>query len=232
MNISLDGIKVMIGIPCGRNPDWDTVGDLVSTVVRLCDIGQPWKTGWIKGGIVTKVRDKIVDEFLRSDCNRLFMIDDDQRWQPDDFMRLLALSTQVDCVTAAYAAKKDHPTFFIKPVAGETPRQLSELGLWEIEGIGLGFACMTREVVEAVAKNKPVAFDQMDGAHYRVVFRTDINEDGNFRGEDMAFFADIREAGFKVWCDPSIELGHIGTKEYRGKLLDVLTAKQPESAVV
>jgi len=136
----------------------------------------------------------------------------------------------VDVVAAAYPARKEPITYFAKTENGKTELETNELGLLEIEGIGLGFCCMTRAAVEAVTENKRAVYDQIAQQSIRTVFRTDEFE-GNFRGEDMAFFADIREAGFKVWCDPSIELGHVGTKEYRGKLLDVITVKQPEAVL-
>jgi hypothetical protein len=34
-------------------------------------------------------------------------------------------------------------------------------------------------------------------------------------GEDVAFFADVRALGFKVWLDATINLGHVGAKVYR-----------------
>lgn len=232
MEVSLDNIKVMIAIPGGRNPDWETVASLLGTTTRLTQMGIPWKPAIVRGGaIITKVRDELVEEFLKGDCNRLFWIDDDMKWNPDDFFRFLALSTKVDCVAASYVARKDPPTYFVKTIPTAEDKPLSELGLFEVEGVGLGFCCMTREVVHQVARTKPTCFDQVRNCRRQLVFRIDVNEEGNFRGEDMAFFADVRAAGFKVWCDPSIELGHMGVKEYRGRLLDVIV-KQPEPTAV
>jgi hypothetical protein len=49
------------------------------------------------------------------------------------------------------------------------------------------------------------------------VLDTKLHSDGvrHRRGEDGAFFDDIRALGHKVWLDPTIELGHVGTKVYR-----------------
>lgn len=53
------------------------------------------------------------------------------------------------------------------------------------------------------------------------IFR--IDEDGiEARGEDMAFFADIRALGHKVWACADLKLGHIGPKIYRANFIDVL----------
>jgi hypothetical protein len=34
-------------------------------------------------------------------------------------------------------------------------------------------------------------------------------------------FEDIRALGFKVWLDPTIELGHVGSKEWRGAVAEL-----------
>ena len=46
------------------------------------------------------------------------------------------------------------------------------------------------------------------------------------RTEDIAFFDDLRDEGFTIWCDPSIELGHVGEKEWRGRFADALKTKE------
>jgi hypothetical protein len=51
------------------------------------------------------------------------------------------------------------------------------------------------------------------------VFRLDrvkTNGRRTAQGEDMAFFADLRELGYDVWLDPTIQLGHVGNYVYRG----------------
>ena len=46
---------------------------------------------------------------------------------------------------------------------------------------------------------------------------------GERTGEDVFFFNDVRAAGFDVWLDPSIELGHVGEHEWRGRFADTIT---------
>jgi hypothetical protein len=59
----------------------------------------------------------------------------------------------------------------------------------------------------------------MDGEIMRHVFRTEVKNEA-LVGEDMVFFNDIRALGYEVWCDPSLELGHIGSKVYSGSLYE------------
>ncbi len=62
-----------------------------------------------------------------------------------------------------------------------------------------------------IGRDKPIAR----------IFRCDSDK-GWFRGEDMAFFADVRALGYQTNLDPQIDLGHIGPKEYRGSILEAI----------
>jgi hypothetical protein len=61
------------------------------------------------------------------------------------------------------------------------------------------------------------------------IFRCD-DSDGKARGEDMAFFSDIRDLGYQVNIDPNVTLGHVGPKEYRASILDYLNHVQRDAA--
>ena len=91
---------------------------------------------------------------------------------------------------------------------------------------------MRREVVEQVAASKPRVYDPAAGKSIADVFRTDTMDRGHespdFRGEDMAFFADVIDLGFEVWLDPRLKLGHVGTREYRA---DPMAALRLEGAM-
>ena len=39
-------------------------------------------------------------------------------------------------------------------------------------------------------------------------------DDTDFVGEDIYFCKKVNEAGFGVWCDPTIDVGHLGLYRY------------------
>jgi len=46
-------------------------------------------------------------------------------------------------------------------------------------------------------------------------FDLEYFEDGSLKtGEDIFFCYKLRDAGVEVWCDPTIQIGHIGTHVY------------------
>jgi hypothetical protein len=219
---NLTGIKVMIAIPCGPNLPWQTVQSLIETCCSLERGGIPYSFTMVAGcSIVEHARSNVASDFLKSDMNTLFMIDSDMAWTLKDFVRLLALSTVMEVVGAAYPAKRDDgPVFMLKGCEGSLMN--NEYGCLPIGGVGLGFTVVQRKVIEQLAeKAEKVRFPWSKGEKIPYIFRCDI-DNGEARGEDMAFFDDCKDLGYQLWLDPTIELGHVGTKEYRGKLQDAL----------
>jgi hypothetical protein len=173
----------------------------------------------VGSSIVTDARSAVVNQFLKGDGTHLFWIDSDMHWHPRDFMKLVAYCTQVDVVGATYTQKVEPPRFMMREPKN-TPNQY---GFLEVAGLGLGFACMKREVVEKVAASKRMI--RTNGGEMREVFTFGLTEDGHRMGEDMRFFQDIREAGYTVWCDPKVNIRHVGIKLYGGDAEAALGAK-------
>lgn len=221
IDISLDGLSVMVGMPAGRDLPPMTVKSLIGTFTKCQRVNVPCQLGMVTNSAVIQwARDEVVDLFLESDATRLFWIDSDMVWEESDFLRLLALSQRYEVVCATYPAKMDPPTFFVN-YDQEQGLVKNDLGLLDVYGAGLGFTVMHRDVVEKLVANAAKFTDEISGKEMASVFRIDTT--GNHRrGEDMAFFADIRALGYKVWLDPMTDLGHVGGKIYRGTIRDAL----------
>lgn len=231
-------LRVMIGMPAYKDIPWQTSMSLLRTFQECRSADMHVQVSVCSGSaVIQAARSDVLHAFLQSDCNRLFWIDSDMEWTAHDFGMLLALSAKpgMDVVGCTYPAKRDPITYFVK--CDDTTIPVNEYGCLKVDGLGLGFTVMTREAVEAVANTKPWALDEVSGAFVREVFRCDtvplnrLGEEGKCppelvgqpiygrRGEDMAFFADLRDLGYTVWLYPNIQLGHIGTKTYRGDLM-------------
>lgn len=206
-----------LAMPAHRDIPTETVGSLLETQGALRDRNIPFEVLLTSGSsIIEAARSKTTHLFLKSDKTRIFWIDSDIVWKPEAFIRLLALSTKVDAVIGAYPTKKDPIQFFVNSSGQETV-EANDLGLLPNVGTGLGFACIHRHVIEKLALKAPkLRFNDADEkiAH---IFRCD-SEGGNFRGEDMAFWSDIRALGVTVYLDPTIELGHHGSKTFTASL--------------
>lgn len=225
MEFNLKGVKVMIAIPCGANISWQTVQSIVETCIGLQKESIEFTFQMVAGcSIVHHARTQVCNSFLKSDLNTLFMIDSDMSWTFKDFIRLLALSTEMPVVSASYPAKNDKKVFMLKGIEGVLTT--NKYGCLPIGGIGLGFTCVQREVIEKLAeRSEKVIFSWSNGERVPYMFRCDI-DGGEARGEDMAFFDDCKEMGYQLWLDPEINLGHVGTKEYTASIKDAMKKKE------
>jgi hypothetical protein len=217
---SMKGVSVFIGMPTREAIPVPTVSSLVNTVTWLEQNNVPHFTSIVEGGTINSARCQIAKAFLEGDCSHLVFIDSDMAWGEGEFIRLLALATKLDIVAGAYQGRFDPPEFHLRaPGNVTTPEQLeeNEYGCVKMAGVGMGFTALSRKVIEALAKTAPVIKYRADDI-LPEIFRWDKDEDNNFRGEDMNFFEDARKAGFDLWLDPRITLGHVGRKIYNAQL--------------
>lgn len=221
VEIPMKGVDVMLAIPAGRDFDPATVRSIVATFIACQQRGIAVRLGMVANcSVIEWARDEIIDLFLESPCNALFCIDSDMVWEPEQFIRMLVLNQIHPVVCASYPAKKDAVTYYINRDENEELVP-DEMGLVEVWGVGLGFTVIRREVIDKLVGKSERVKDEITGREFASVFRVGAVNGGR-RGEDMAFFSDIRDLGYKVKLDPSIDLGHIGRKVYRGCLKDAL----------
>lgn len=220
--IPLRDVSVAIGMPVGKPIPYQTVSSIYATAFALGQMGVKCDLLMQICGLVTVARDCVLDEFLKSGADKLFWIDSDMAWEPKEFLRLLALSTKHDVVAAAYPHRGGDGNLFQVNVDGMSGHKANKYGLSDVNGLGLGFCIVDRKPCELLAAKAPRVTDGWSRREMAEVFRVDRNAAGYRRTEDIAFFDDLRELGFTVWCDPSIELGHVGEKEWRGRLSDAV----------
>jgi hypothetical protein len=221
MKFDMAGVSVMLAMPTHRDIPAGTVASLLATQDLMRVKGIPYETQLQVGNsLVTHARSKIADTFLKSDKSLLFWVDSDIEWEAKDFLRLCALATKMDVVGGAYPAKKDPIVFFLDPSSGGE-LESNEYGCLKIGGWGMGFTVCNRRVIEAVAGKSPKLKFNGSDEPIASMFRCD-EIDGYARGEDMAFFADVKDLGFEAFLDPSVTLGHIGSKTYTASIADML----------
>jgi hypothetical protein len=214
----------MIGMPVGSGTvPWATALSLINTIRVLDREKIPFKISSPVGcSVVTWARSAVAGEFLASNCSHLFWIDSDIVWFPDDFVRLLGFGAVYPIIGATYPLKKDQLQVFCNTVGEEGERIVNGHGNVKVHSLGLGFTLVQRKVIEALAATKETVTDSMNGTSYPDMFRIGRRANGNALGEDVAFFEDCEALGFEAWLDPSINLGHVGTKIYRGDVIHAL----------
>jgi hypothetical protein len=225
----LSNVSVMIATPVhGQFPAQTTVA-FVDTAILLRDKGVSFELKVQLGcSIIQQARNYLADAFLQSQATHLFMIDADMAWEASDFLKVLALATVMPAVAAAYPVKEDTETWVI---CNNGDCAANEYGCLPVDGLGLGFACVQRQVIEDLAAGAPLL--RYAGREHQVheVFRTGELR-GYFLGEDIAFWHDAQQLGHQLWLEPHVRLRHLGIKEYSGDLLAALDKmKKPALAL-
>ena len=151
----------------------------------------------VHGQSPAEARNVIIKQALQYDCTHVFFMDDDMAFPPDTLMRLL--KHDLDVVTGLYLMRS-YPHFpcifdeafpdgkckfaFLSP---ETK------GVIPIVNCGLGAVLIKTEVFKAM-KEPWVTLGEIDPTGWC---------------DDVAFFNRVRKAGFKMFCDTDVRVGHM-----------------------
>jgi hypothetical protein len=197
--------------------------------------------------LITRARNYLVDEFLRSECTHLLFIDSDIHYDPRDVIALMALDK--DVIGAPYpkksinwgniaAAARKHPNldpkeletlvgeYVFNVVKGTSQFQVTEP--LEVMEIGTGFMMVKREVFGKYAEAYPeyrykpdhVGQANFDGSRYiHAYFDTVIDpESERYLSEDYMFCQWWRKIGGQIFLCPWMKTQHIGTYAFSGNM--------------
>jgi hypothetical protein len=213
---TLTDLSVFVAMPCLEDPKLYTTMALLDVQEVCAENGVSVEFAFVTGSLVHHARSLLTHVFLqRKERNRIFWWDSDIKATPTDFCRLLVQSLKEDIVLGVYPRRREPPGYFIEFVRpGDEP---NERGLVEIVHTGMGFSCIRRSVMEHMSALAPKLKHSHDGEAFPAVFRQD--DDGEaVRGEDYAFWSDVRAQGYKIWADATLQIGHVGTKVYQCSL--------------
>lgn len=162
---------------------------------------------------VDDARNRLVRDFLETDCTDLFFIDADMRFEPDSISEILQYNR--DIVAATYPLKQEGESFPVRFL----DRQLyaDEDGLIEVESVPTGFLCIRRNVLEDLASKAEKFMPKSDKrSPLPCIFERQIN-DGMRWGGDYTFCRKARAAGYKIYLDPDHYFEHAGEHQYAGR---------------
>ena len=185
---------------------------------------------------ISLCRAMIVAKFLaKKEATHLIMVDSDVCWEGGGMLALV--DAGVDIVCGAYPRRLggDHPSFhmLLKSEGVQTLDPVTKL--LEVEAMPAGFMCLTRSMLLRMIEQYPeskisfeqcpggVAWDLFDGLRF-----TDETGLPHKYGEDYSFCKRWTRMGGKVWLNPFISMGHLGTKLWQGRLSDGFKALEAE----
>jgi hypothetical protein len=227
--------SVMICTPVARNPVYQYTAALASTLLFLSNLGIRVTFQFVVGGsVIHKARNELSAHFLTSDCTDLLFIDDDMEWSPNSVLRLLASDKPLIGGVGRMRVQKpnsDPAVWCWRPLHEKGELRQDDMGAIEVKGFGAAFMMINRRVLHDMATAHPEW--KRAGAHdwpkplrdnYFEFFRTGEEGSDIEFGEDYVFCNRWRAMGNRVWIDPTVKLGHVGSFNYSGAIEDLLDA--------
>ena len=181
----------------------------------------------VTGICIQIARQRICEQFLKSDADYLFCVDDDIKfmdaYDPNSENPIdILIELDKDIVGGIYVARREPHNLTYRPK--DLQIEFEKIGKWpkdyqfkvpkepfEVEWLSGGCMMMKRELVEKLLKKYSYPFCAM-------VYK------GEFLSEDFAFCKRAIDEGYKVFAEPSIVLGHLG--QYFYTISDYLKVKE------
>ena len=136
---------------------------------------------------------------IKNECDYLLFIDDDMTFPPDLIDRLLAHKKDVVGVVYHSRNLKTNTTVVLEDGqvlhSGNIPKEMMKC-----QHVGTGIMLIKTDV-----------FGKIEEPWFK--FLTYPNG-VTLMGEDAYFCKQAREKGIEIWCDPTLEIGHIGDYIY------------------
>jgi hypothetical protein len=222
-------MSVMIALPCG--------GGFVSdkTTNSLFNLGKILVRNNIDHGLLTSANSSLITQgrsrmanfFINNtEFDYLFFLDNDIGFDPEDVLKLLRYN--MDIVSGAYPLKSAKLTYCVNV---SQPRKKIN-NLLKIDGNGLGFTLIQRNVFVEMAKRYPdlkyTPVNNMIPNEVAKLTEKEINNSYHFfqeekigdryLSEDKSFFYRANAIGFESWLDVTIKLTHVGSHVFGDEL--------------
>ena len=200
------------------------------TTLGLFNLGKLFVRNKIEHGLLTLTNSSLITQ-ARSKCANyfinntqfeyLFFLDSDIGFNPPDVLKLL--NHKLPMVSGTYPMKTI-PMRYCVTVKEPIERKGD---LLKINGNGMGFCLIHRQVFLDVAKanpelkykpelkdsDTPPTQAEMDNSYH---YFAELKKGDAFVAEDKSFFARAEAVGYDMWLDTTIALNHCGFHIYEG----------------
>ena len=166
--------------------------------------------------LISRSRSIVASSFLRSDCDVLLIIDSDIFFRAEDAISICERAMEHDFIGAMYVTRAESPQPALM-LPDDTPIVFGpEEKPVEVPFISTGFMAVTKKVYSRLSEDLPLCHrgwqdrgEKTDFWPFYQPFTIEWPGEGHiYLSEDWALCERVRNAGMKVWLDPSIRLGH------------------------
>lgn len=188
-------MKILIAVPC-----MDSVPAQFAQSLSVLDKVGECGIAFQIGSLIYTSRNKLAMIAIEKEVDYVLWLDSDMVFPRDVLKRLLENKDKGDIITGMYFRRVEpyHPCVFSKLEVndqGGATEDALEIpdDVFEVEGCGFGCVLVPTQVfIDCLVK-------------YGDMFSPIASV-----GEDLSFCWRARQLGYKIVCDPSIPLGHVG----------------------
>jgi hypothetical protein len=155
-------------------------------------------------------RNTLLNEAYKRKPDDIIWIDTDMVWEPDTLRKLL--KHDVDVVGSACRKKIPDNVQFNFQLFKDKSFEPDEKGLIEVRRLGTGFLRMSRKAYTHLWENDKKY--EVQGVMGSNVFEIGIWQGRELLSEDFIVCEKLIQHGFKIFMDPELTVGHIGTFNY------------------
>ena len=204
------GDKIVIGVPRGHfSAPWDFFNSLYRAIKYNNEHELSTDFFYVEGSIIEENRNKIWEDAKRIDADWLLMVDDDMVFDRNSIYNLYqtAKNNSLDIVCGLFYTGEGRPAIY----KGERYDYYESIPdrLFEVGACGMAFTLFNKRLWRS-----PLDFKR----EYPL-------------GEDISFCRRAKEKGFKIWCDPTVKIGHLRlqpiAENISGKHVSLNTKKMP-----
>ncbi len=226
-------MKIFLGNIVGRTEEVGFSQSMRELVLELTKRGIEFTDGTVVGdALVSRARSMVATQFLRSDADVMMSIDSDIWFRPQDVIKLCEEAMTHDLIAALYMTRNLATQPAVMLPEDTDVVFAADSAPVEVPFVATGFMAAHRRVFEKLSKDLPLCHKDwtnwgQDTSFWPFYMPMPI-EWGNevmYGSEDWAFCHRAREAGFGIWLDPSIRLGHMGQVMFT--LEDIIRPPRP-----
>ena len=193
-------MKTLIAIPCMSMVHTMFMASLIQLKIEG-DV----QFSMTDSSLIYDARNRLGQKAVEEGFDRVLWLDSDMTFEPDIFLKLSKwLDEGYDFVSGLYFKRRQPIEPVIYSAIGTKQKDGEALpfsdwydnypeGIFEIAGCGFGCVMMNTNVIKEVAEKYGLPFSPILGF-----------------GEDLSFCCRASQAGFKMYCDSNIKLGHLG----------------------
>lgn len=213
--------KVYISVCSRRAPEWGMILKLkiamnYASKHKITTVLAPR----VGESLICRARNNSLIDFMESDCDFLFTIDDDIELPLNTIVKLV--ENDKDICAGFYRLKRDDKAHTAVRILKETKdaipvfSDIFKKGLViPAQYVSTGCMLVKRSVIDAMVKHYPELHytQNMTFKPACALYQPYIHDD-EYLSEDWAFCQRARDAGFEIWADGSIRCAHWGLIKY------------------